>query len=238
MLNPADYQVLSFDCYGTLIDWENGILRALRPVFKRHGITRTDNEILDLYAQLESEAEAGPFRNYRAIQQSVVAGLGQELGFEPGKRDLNCLARSVSQWLPFPDTVKALQKLKTHYRLAIISNIDNDLISHSLKHLKVEFDWVITAQELKAYKPSPVALSKAFRRIGVPQGKILHVAQSIFHDIVPVSQLGIATVWINRRKNIEGFGATPPAYARPDLELADLRSLADFVTDQQKAKRK
>lgn len=223
------FKVLSFDCYGTLIDWESGILQAVRPVLQAHNIQQTDAQILDLYAQLESEAEGGAFKDYKTILRLVIKGIGEETGFTPTESELNCLIRAIPSWHPFPDTVKALQELKKHFKLAILSNIDDDLIARSLKQLQVHFDWVITAQQLRSYKPADRNFRELIRRIGLPKSQILHVAQSIYHDIVPAKRVGLATVWVNRRKQMQGFGATPPAYAEPDLEVADLKALAALL---------
>lgn len=226
MLNWGNFKVLTFDCYGTLIDWENGILQAIRPVLQAHNIKQPDAQILDLYAQLESEAEEGEFKNYKSILRTVMQGIGEESGFRPSETELNCLAEAIPAWKPFPDTVKALQELKKRFKLAILSNIDDDLLAHSLKHLQVEFDWVITAQQVQSYKPALNNFRQMVKRVGQPTNRILHIAQSIYHDIVPAKKIGLAAVWVNRRKHIEGFGATPPAYAEADFEVPDLRSLA------------
>lgn len=235
MLNFNQFNVITFDCYGTLIDWETGILKALRPMMKKHEVHPTDNEILDLYAQLESEAEAREFKNYKAILQQVIRGMGEEFGFTPDEADLNCLASAIPKWKPFPDTVPALRYLKERYKLAILSNIDNDLITPSLRKLKVRFDAVITAQQVKSYKPSRNNFIQALKILRQPKHKVLHVAQSVFHDIVPAKEIGIATVWVNRHKQVEGFGATPPAYAQPDLEVSDLRALIALMEQQKEA---
>lgn len=229
MVEIRRFKVLSFDCYGTLIDWESGILQAVRPVLQAHDIKQTDAQILDLYAQLESEAEGGDFKDYKSILRAVMQGIGEETGFQPAEAELNCLIHAVPAWQPFPDTVKALQELKKHFKLAILSNIDDDLVARSLKHLQVHFDWVVTAQQLRSYKPADQNFRELVRRVGLPKSKILHVAQSIYHDIVPAKRIGLATVWVNRRKQMEGFGATPPAYAEPDLEVADLKALAALL---------
>jgi len=131
----------------------------------------------------------------------------------------------VKDWPAFPDSTRALQALKKKYKLAILSNIDDDLIAFSVQRLG-QFDWIITAQQAKSYKPSLNNFYLALERIGVPKNKILHVAQSLFHDIAPAKALGLSTVWINRRHNKAGFGATPPAQAQPDLQVPDLQTLA------------
>ena len=228
MLDFGSYDVLMFDCYGTLIDWEAGILGALRPVLQNHQIRITDNDILDLYAQLESEAEACDYCNYKDIQRRVIQGIGEETGFEPTSEDLLALEQSIGDWQPFPDTIEALQVLSKHYKLAILSNIDDDLIKKSVDLLEVDFDWVITAEQVKSYKPSLNNFERAIEMIGIPQEQILHIAQSIFHDIVPANSIGLDNVWVNRRRHVDGFGATPPAHAQPNLEVHDLTALVNM----------
>jgi 2-haloacid dehalogenase len=227
MLNFNDFEVLTFDCYGTLIDWETGIWEALQPVLTNHRIAIARDKALELYGELESEAEGGEYQEYKAVLRMVLEGLGARLGFAPTPIELQLFSESVKDWPAFPDAAPALQALKKKYKLAIISNIDDDLFAFSARRLQVEFDWIITAQQAKSYKPSLNNFRLAFERIGLPQNKILHVAQSLFHDMVPAKALGLSTVWINRRYNKEGFGATPPAQAEPDLAVADLQTLAD-----------
>ena len=227
MLNFDSFEVLTFDCYGTLIDWESGIWEALRPILTGHHIALTSDKALELYGELESEAERGEYQEYKAILRTVLAGFGSRLGFAPAPVELQRFSESVKDWPAFPDSARALQALKKKYKLAIISNIDDDLFAFSAQRLQVQFDWVITAQQAKSYKPSLNNFRVAFERIGLPRDKILHVAQSLFHDMVPAKALGLSTVWINRRHKQEGFGATPPAQAQPDLEVPDLQTLAD-----------
>ncbi|MBI4337247.1 MAG: haloacid dehalogenase type II [Chloroflexi bacterium] len=225
----AQYQVLSFDCYGTLIDWETGISQALRPVLAAHGRRMGDDELLELYAQLESEAESGEYTMYREVLRRVVAGLGQQLGFVPTPTERDCLTSTLRDWPPFPDTVAALQALKRRSRLAVISNVDDDLFTLTQKRLGVEFEWVITAEQARSYKPDRRNFQLALERIGLPPNRVLHVAQSLYHDVAPAQALGLATVWVNRRKGKKGAGATPAATARPNLEVPDLKTLVSMV---------
>ena len=145
--------------------------------------------------------------------------------------DEDTLATSIMYWKPFPDTVESLRYLKEHYKLAVISNIDDDLFAHSARHLSVPFDWVITAEQVESYKPSLNNFERAIERIGLPPEKILHVAQSLYHDIVPANELGLTNVWVNRRHNRKGHGATFPAHAEPTLEVPDLATLAVKVAE-------
>lgn len=223
------YSHLMFDCYGTLIDWERGILAAIRPVLARHGVEQSDDAILELFGELEAAAEAATYERYSAVLTTTLAGFAERLGFtlEPGEAD--ALARSVPDWPPFPDTVEALAALGRHYRLVILSNIDDALFAASARHLKADFADVITAQQVGSYKPNPNNFRYALEKLGVPAGEILHVAQSLFHDIVPAKEVGLATVWVNRRHDRPGSGATPPAEALPDLEVPSLATLADLA---------
>lgn len=225
MVNFNKYEVLTFDCYGTLIDWESGILRAVKKLLKAHNVNLSDEQILELFAAIETEQESSEYIKYREILRRVVKKLGDQFGFEPDTTELDALAHSIANWQPFPDTVEALKVLKNKFKLAVISNIDDDLFSLTTKLLNTNFDWVITAEQTQSYKPSLHNFEVARARIGLPFEKILHVAQSIYHDIIPAKSLGISTVWVNRRKNKKGFGATPSASGQPDLEVPDLKTL-------------
>jgi 2-haloacid dehalogenase len=227
-LNFLSFKALTFDCYGTLIDWESGLLAALRPVLRRHGAACDDERLLGLFAAAEAEAEAGPFVPYRMVLRRTLAHIAASLSCALDPEDEDVLAASLPDWPPFPDTVTALQALKTRYRLAIVSNVDDDLFEGTRRRLGVEFDVVTTAQQVQSYKPAPAHFLVTLERLGLGRGKVLHVAQSLFHDIVPARALGLATVWVNRRAG-RGGGATPPADARPDLEVRDLKSLVTLA---------
>ncbi len=216
---------LTFDCYGTLIDWESGILSALQPLLAGHGVTIDDDEVLSLFGKVESSVEAERYRPYREILCEVVDGFGEALGFTPSGSERESLAESVREWPPFADSVDALAALKSRYRLAVISNIDDDLFAHSAQKFGVDFDEVVTAQQVGSYKPSLENFSVAFGRLGQGPEGILHVAQSLYHDIGPARELGLSCVWVNRRVGKMGSGATAPASAEPDLEVPDLETL-------------
>ena len=145
---------ISFDCYGTLIDWESGILPVLRGLLSDHGQSLADAAILELYAEFEAQAESGPYRSYREVLQSVVRGFAERFNFQTDSAEIDSLHESVIRWLPFPDTVPALRELRKRYKLAVISNIDDDLFAETRKHLAVEFDGVTTAEQARSYKPS------------------------------------------------------------------------------------
>lgn len=224
-MNFDAFDSLTFDCYGTLIDWESGILAALQPILVGHGLTLEDGEVLAIFGRSESAVEAEEYRPYREILAEVVDDFGEALGFKPSAEERGSLAESISEWPLFGDTVDALQALKSRYRLAVISNIDDDLFAHSAQQLGVEFDEVVTAQQVRSYKPSLENFSAAFERLGHGPDGILHVAQSLYHDIGPARELGLSCVWVNRRAGKTGSGATAAARAEPDLEVPDLETL-------------
>jgi 2-haloacid dehalogenase len=234
-MSPIDFSAfdaLTFDCYGTLIDWEAGILAALRPVLEAHGTDAGDEALLEAFARYEAELEAGPYLRYRDVLAGCLRGLGEELAFTPTQAELATFGRSVADWPAFPDSPEALAKLKQRFRLGVITNCDDDLFAASNEKLGVAFDWVVTAEQARGYKPRTENFEFAFERIDVPRERILHVAQSLFHDHVPAKALGMTTVWIDRRQGRAGTGATPPAEATPDLTVGDLRSFAELATGQ------
>jgi 2-haloacid dehalogenase len=231
--NGVDFErfdALTFDCYGTLIDWESGLRNTLAPVLAAHGVQIEDNELLEAYAAHEAELEAGPYLPYREVLAGALRRLGVDLGFEPTESELEEFSSSVGDWPAFADSAQSLARLKVRFRLGVITNCDDDLFALSARRLEVAFDWVVTAQQARSYKPRRENFELAFERMDVPRERILHVAQSLFHDHVPAKELGMTTVWINRRAGREGSGATPPANAAPDLVVPDMRSFAALAT--------
>jgi 2-haloacid dehalogenase len=226
MLDFDRFEILTFDCYGTLIDWEAGILPALHRILSAHNKKIDDATLLELYGTFEERSEQGTFRPYRDVLQSVVRQFGDELGFVPTAEEARSLPDSLARWKPWPDTVAALRQLKTRYRLAIISNVDDDLFAATLPRLEVEFNEIITAQQAQAYKPSLKIFELAMNRIQAPAHRVLHVGQSVYHDVIPAQALGLATVWVNRPSARAGVGAVKAAHAEPDLEVSSLEELA------------
>jgi len=229
-LDYGRFEALTFDCYGTLIDWESGILAGLRPVLARRGVEPSDDDLLEVYARIEAEAEAGPYLRYREILARCLRGVGAHHGVDPDETEVAAFADSVGDWPAFPDSSAALARLATRFRLGVITNCDDDLFARSAARLGTSFDWVVTAQQVGGYKPDQRNFEVAFERIGLPRERILHVAQSVFHDHVPAKRLGLTTVWIDRRHDRPGSGATPPANATPDATFPDMASLADAAT--------
>jgi 2-haloacid dehalogenase len=222
------FEALTFDCYGTLIDWENGILTALRPVLEAHGAGE-EEELLEGFGRHETAIEAGEYLPYREVLARVLGRLGEELGFSPTEEEVGAFASSVGEWPPFEDSPPALRALGRRFGLGAITNCDDDLFARSAERLEVDFDWVVTAERARAYKPSRRNFVLAFETIGLPPERILHVAQSLFHDHVPAKELGLATVWVDRREGRAGPGATPSATAEPDLRVPDLATLAEMA---------
>jgi len=226
MLDFDRFEILTFDCYGTLINWEAGILPALHRILAAHGKKLDDALLLKLYGDFEMLSEQGDFHPYRVVLESVVRRFGANLGFTPTAEEAASLPNSLPTWQPWPDTVAALRRLKTKFRLAILSNVDDDLFAATRPLLGVDFDEVITAQQARAYKPSLKLFELALSRIHAPAHRVLHVGQSIFHDVVPAQSLGLATVWVNRPSARPGVGAVKAADAKPDLTVSTLEELA------------
>ena len=231
MAVPVDldaFDVLTFDCYGTLIDWETGLLAALRDALP--GADVGDDELLENYAGHEAQAERPPYRSYREVLATGVRGVAANLGLEVDDEAVARFSQCVRDWPAFPDSAEALGRLHERYRLGVITNCDDDLFAASQRKLGVEFDYLVTAQQAKRYKPNPRGFELMFERVGLPPARILHVAQSLFHDHVPAKRLGLSSVWVNRRAGKPGSGATPPAEATPDLVVTDMATLASVAS--------
>lgn len=226
LLDFSRFEVLTFDCYGTLINWEKGILNCLRPIFAAHGKTLDDSSILQLFGEFEADCEQGTYRSYRDVLQSVVRAFGNRLNFQPTQQEVRSLPESLARWKPWPDTVAALSDLHQRFRLCVISNVDDDLFASTAPQLQTPFDHVITAQQAGAYKPSLKIFELALQRIAAPAHRILHVGQSIYHDVVPAQSLGLTAVWVNRPSARKGVGAVKPAEGIPDLVVSSLAELA------------
>jgi 2-haloacid dehalogenase len=226
MLDFTRFEILTFDCYGTLIAWEPGILSALHRILTAHGKKIDDATLLKLYGDFELRSEQGAFHPYREVLESVVRQFAAEFHFTPTAAEVRSLPDSLSSWEPWPDTVAALHQLKTRFKLAILSNVDDDLFALTRPKLEVDFDHVITAQQAQAYKPSLKLFELALSRIQAPAHRVLHIGQSIYHDVIPAQALGLATVWVNRPSARPGVGAVKAAEAKPDLTVSSLAELA------------
>ena len=222
-------RVLTFDCYGTLIDWEAGIRAALGGILRAHGVEPASDALLEAYAAAESEAEAGPYLPYREVLRLSAREVAGRFGAHPTESELDAFAGSVADWPVFPDSSAALARLRSRFRLGVITNCDDDLFAASSRRLGDPFEWVVTAQQARAYKPSLRNFELAFEVIGLPRDQIVHVAQSLYHDHVPAARLGLKSVWVDRRHGQSGSGATLPAVARPTLTVPDMARLASVA---------
>lgn len=234
-----DFSALTFDCYGTLIDWETGILAALRPWTTAHSLEADDEALLEAFGRAESRREAAdPTAPYPRVLAGVLEDLAEAYGTTASSEEAAAFGDSVKDWPVFPDTPDALAYLERHYKLVIVSNVDRASFRHSSAKLGVTFDAVVTAEDAGAYKPAPNHFRFALARLaemGVPKDRVLHVAQSLYHDHVPARQLGLRTMWVNRRpaRGQDGGatgGATPaaPVPVTPDAEVPTLAALADL----------
>jgi 2-haloacid dehalogenase len=226
-LDYGSFAALTFDCYGTLIDWEAGILAGLRGVLGSRARDASDDHLLETYARAEAALEDGPYRRYREVLGLALTSVCGEFGMEPDEEQVGRFGGSVGDWPAFADSAPALARLKKRFRLGVITNCDDDLFAASNRRLGVAFDWIVTAQQVGSYKPSPRNFEFALERIALPRDRILHVAQSLFHDHVPARRLGLSSVWIDRRRGRLGSGATPPADATPDATFASMAAFAD-----------
>jgi 2-haloacid dehalogenase len=227
----GSYDALSFDCYGTLIDWETGLLGVLRPWASQHGLTMTDDELLAAYGGQETREQRGdPGALYPEIVRRTMVAVGRALGADVTVDDAALLGASVAAWPAFADSPAALADLARRYRLIILSNVDRASFRGSNARLGVSFDAIVTAQDVGSYKPDRrnfEALLGAADGLGIARGRLLHVAQSIYHDHEPAKAAGLPTVWIDRRRDRTGPGATPvpEKTIEPDWTFG---SLAEF----------
>jgi 2-haloacid dehalogenase len=223
-LEPERYDAITFDCYGTLINWSQGIADFLRPRLESQDVHTIDSFVLEVFSELEPIAQAGEYKTYRQVLREVLIRFGKRLGFAVGEDDLIAFPASIADWPAFPDSLPALKQLGARFELVIVSNVDDDLFDLTLGQLPVNFDHVVTAQQVGAYKPDPAPFNVALERIGIDKSRILHTAQSRFHDIVPARALGLDTVWI--RRDADATSAAKEVDAEPDWTFDDMESFA------------
>jgi len=224
---PQEFEFITFDCYGTLIDWETGIRRAFKQALEGTGLSQTQEaELFELYQEEEKKIEAQmPYRSYRQVLALAASAAARKFGKTIPEKLSTILAEQLPSWSPFPDTNPALERLSTECTLGILSNVDDDLLAGTLKHFAVPFDLVVTAERVRSYKPGTEHFEEARRIIGADRGW-LHVAASLYHDIEPALRLGIRTTWVNRKNSPEGRRLK----GRIAKEVKDLTQLADWLT--------
>lgn len=215
----TDFKALTFDCYGTLIDWESGMVQALTPLTSRVGRPLSRNEILEAHARHESAQQRyTPARRYRELLPIVYKRLAEEWGAPVSWDECRAYGLSIVNWPAFEDSADALRYLKRHFKLVILSNVDNESFAASNKKLQVEFDAIVTAEDVGSYKPDERNfryLLETLAHMGIGKHEILHTAESLFHDHEPANRCGLASCWIYRRHDDSGFGATMPPAATP-----------------------
>jgi 2-haloacid dehalogenase len=219
-MHLTDFRILTFDCYGTLIDWETGISHALAPLAERAGKVLTRDQKCEAHARFEAVQEAEtPTLPYSGVLEKVHDRIAQEWGVRPIAAESRAYGQSVKDWPAFPDSAEALQYLKQHYKLVILSNVDRAGFRASQPKLQVEFDQVLTAEDIGSYKPDLRNFEYLLRRMeeaGYRKGDILHTAESLFHDHLPANRMGLASAWIHRRAGKPGHGATFPPASMPE----------------------
>jgi len=232
LLASGRIRALSFDCYGTLIDWESGLLAAFAEPLEARALAVPDEEVLELFATAEAQVEedaATDFVAYREVLERVLDAVGEELGFAPSPDECAEFAASVPRWPAFSDSRAALAKLAERFDLIVLSNVDADLFAGSAEQLGDPFKHAFTADRIGSYKPDPRNFAHLLEHGGHPKDAILHVAQSRYHDIAPARELGFTTCWIDRQNARAGGGATKPSTAEPHYTLPNLASLAALV---------
>jgi len=233
----AQFKVLTFDCYGTLIDWESGIFNALAPLTRKAKVSEPRDQLLQTFAKHESaQEEATPAMPYSQLLSVLYKRLAKEWGVAVTNEEANIFGASVPDWPEFPDSVNALQYLKKHYKLAILSNVDRISFRSSNARLKVDFDAIFTAQDIETYKPNyrnfEYMLERLHDDFRLESSDILHTAQSLFHDHAPANHFGLASAWIDRRHADQGWGATIPPRGTPKYNFR-FDSMADLVLAHQ-----
>jgi 2-haloacid dehalogenase len=238
----SDFKALTFDCYGTLIDWESGMLEALKPLASQSSAPLSRNAVLEAHARHESAQQAQtPGMRYRELLAIVYKRLAEEWAVPVPWSQCVSYGLSVRDWPAFPDTAEALQYLKKHFKLVILSNVDNETFSFSNQKLGVSFDAIYTAEDIGSYKPALGNFDymlAGLKSIDVEKNEILHTAESMFHDHKPANQVGLASCWIHRRHNDQGFGATmnPGATPKYDFRFTSMAEMAKAHREQLGAK--
>jgi len=213
---PDQIQVITFDCYGTLIDWETGIWGAFRAAAAIDGVTLGRQQVVDKYHAIEAMVERGGYRPYRDVLAETARRVAAECGWSISREQADFLARSLPHWPPFPDTNGALERMAKRYRLGILSNVDEDLLEQTCEHFPIDFDFWVTADRVESYKPDLAHFEAARPFVGDSAGW-LHVAQSLYHDVAPGRCVGLPVVWVNRKSEPLPSEAPPPARQVPDL---------------------
>ena len=232
MTKHLPYELITFDCYGTLIDWETGIRSAVERTAAARGLKVDAAKLVERYIQVERTIEQGGYRKYREVQALAMKVLFDELGASLSDREASSLSNSLPRWKPFPEAARVLKALKrAGYRLAVLSNVDDLPLKKSIARIGVRFDRLVSSEHVRSYKPRTKHWERAIAATRVPKARILHVAASLIHDIIPAKTLGLACAWINRG------GRKPFSGAKPNHSFGDLAPLIPLLTPPKKARR-
>jgi len=220
---PKEVSVVTLDVYGTLIDWETGVFDAFSKEADRDGFTIERDQLIPLFMETEKEIEGGSYELYAEVLRRTAVRLSRELEWplEPSRSGF--LPDSVQRWRPFRETNPTLEKLKKKFQIGLISNIDDKLLGQTRRHMPVDFDLVVTAQQVRSYKPDPAHFTEAERRMGTKKGWV-HVGASYYHDVEPALKKKIPVVWVNRHKQ-----ALEPSQKKPTAEVHNLREAAKLL---------
>ncbi len=223
MAIPKQVSFVTFDVYGTLIDWETGAYDAFQAEAERDGFTIEREELIPLFYEVQKQIQAGSYELYAEVLRRTAVQIAKELGWplEPSRSGF--LPESVQRWPPFKETIPVLQKIAKKYRIGLISNIDDKLLGQTRRHIPLDFDLVVTAQQVRSYKPDPAHFIECERRIGGKKGWV-HIAASYYYDVEPCLKRKIPVIWVNRNKEqLEG------SQKKPDAEVTSLREAAKLI---------
>jgi 2-haloacid dehalogenase len=241
MIDFARYKACTFDCYGTLIDWDTGIAERVRPWLKEMDSPVPPDLVVSTFALMQARhQQTRPALLYPEVLRRSWRDIEEQFGWEQDPAHATAFAQSVPAWPPFADTVPSLRYLANRYTLGILSNVDNTSLAGTLKHIDAPIAFTVTAEDVASYKPGLPHFEEAFRRLaqlGIRKDEILHIAQSKHHDMVPGAHLGLTTVWVNRRVGKKGTGATLAATAEPTLTVTSLAELVALHTESERGTR-
>jgi 2-haloacid dehalogenase len=226
-IDTSSIKAISFDCYGTLIDWEAGIGGALEPLFRVHRVDFDRAAVIGAFARHEREIEAGKYQSYAAVLGEVMKRIAKQFDLQLRPGESTALVASFGLWPAFAETPKCLKAIQRHYKVAIVSNVDDEMFAESAPRLGVKVSTVVTAEQVKSYKPASAHFEELLRRLALTPRDVLHVAESRYHDVAPASAMGFRTVWVNRHAADGGPSASGASEAKPDLEVRSLTELCE-----------
>jgi 2-haloacid dehalogenase/putative hydrolase of the HAD superfamily len=223
MAIPKQISFVTFDVYGTLIDWETGVFDAFKAEADRDGFTLERDELIALFHETQQQIQAGSYELYAEVLRRTAVQIAKKLGWPLEPSRAGFLPDSVKRWPPFKETNPVLTKIAKKYKIGLVSNIDDKLLGETRRHIPQDFDLVVTAQQVRSYKPDPAHFTECERRMGSKRGWV-HVASSYYYDVEPCVKKKIPVIWVNRSKQ-----QLEPSQKKPDAELANLREAAKLI---------